>query len=148
MVSSGADASATCGNVRLIGVKSSRWSSRCRRVPGLSDNGGGGDRRRFAIKRDHVDVIQCRLDTGDELTRVFRGHGFGGVDPVGDLDPEEPVVVGDLDASAGTVPRASVAAPVLGAAAQRVSIVGQVDVVVVRAPGLVLGMRPRTSVRP
>jgi hypothetical protein len=32
-------------------------------------------------------VFQCRLDTSDEFTRL-RGHGFGGVDPVGDLDPE------------------------------------------------------------
>ena len=59
----------------------------------------------------------------------------------------KPVVAGDLDASAGPVPRASVAAPVLGAAARRVGIVGQVDVVVVRAPGLVLGKRHEASVR-
>jgi hypothetical protein len=88
------------------------------------------------------------LDTGDEFTCVFRGHGFGGVDPVGDLDPQEPVVVGDLDAAAATVPRASVAAPVLSATARQVGIVGQLDVMVVRAPRLVLGRRHAAKCAP
>src|SRR4051794_4001680 len=51
--------------------------------------------------------------------RVLRGQEFGGVGQVDDPDPREPVVIPDLAAAAGTVPRASIAAPVLDAAPAR-----------------------------
>src|SRR3954463_15167294 len=54
--------------------------------------------------------------------RVLRGQEFGGVGPVDDPDPREPVVIPDRAAAAGTVPRASIAAPVLDAATARVAM--------------------------
>lgn len=114
----------------------------------LWEHGGGWEVRRCALQGQGVDVVECRLDTGDEFTRVFRGHGFGGVDPVDDLDPQEPVVIGDLDAASGAVSRASVAAAVLGATTGRIGVSGHLDVVVVGTPGLVSSGRHGISVRP